>query len=240
MATLQEKLTKLKKLAESERSIGNVDAAENFAAMLQNLLIKHKLSMSELEICEDEIDMEWMDFSGYGIPSTSRRSFWKETLAGVVAKAYGCQIMVQGKSNRLGIIGKKSNRDIAEYTILTLMREANKMADYHYVAIYQKDRLAAKGFKKSFIDGFITRISQRLKKDNPEQETGLIVLNQDFKQTQDWITKKSNLRPSSKIGKTTAQFNPDAYGKGIATANKMDLGGQALGGGNNQGQQRIQ
>ena len=44
-----EKLGKIKAMADSAKEIGNEAEAQAFAAMLQNLLLKHKLDMTDVQ-----------------------------------------------------------------------------------------------------------------------------------------------------------------------------------------------
>ena len=56
MTSLTEKLQKLIAHEKSARATGNLQEAEAFAAKIAELLFRHNLSMSDVEIKQQEID----------------------------------------------------------------------------------------------------------------------------------------------------------------------------------------
>lgn len=132
-----EKLKKIKSHAESAASIGSQTEAETFAAMLQNLLDKHKLEMTDLEYEEEQraepVGSHRIDYSQYeGVKLRRTRVAWIEELANIVARAHHCQILVHSGSSRITLVGRKTDVEVAEYMFIVLHRAAEKLADQEY------------------------------------------------------------------------------------------------------------
>lgn len=75
-----EKLRKLIAMEQSARSIGSLAEAEAFASKVQELLSKHKLEMSEIELDEQEesdpIDWEEVRTDEAGFKTKRGRAAW--------------------------------------------------------------------------------------------------------------------------------------------------------------------
>lgn len=169
---LLDKLQKLKAHAESAEKIGSMEEAEAFAAMLNRLLLKHKLEMTDIDLKREEesepIQEFDIDYTKYpDIEVKKVRIEWQERLAGIIARAHFCRIVVNRYSSRIGIIGRKSDVEIAEYMIITLIRATLNLAKKEHSKYawecYKVDKSTARarGFKRSFIDAFIRRIDER-------------------------------------------------------------------------------
>ncbi len=189
-----EKLAKIKAHADSAEKIGSTEEAQTFAEMLQRLLLKHNLDMSDIEFAKHEVDEPVekfsIDWEQYGLKTKKQRIDWEERLASIVADAHFCRILVSEHSNRIWLVGRKSNAAVAEYLIVTLRRAAKKIA-YLALAEYQRDLKNKSqclicglnkdhhvweshefqrekitdhhGFKASFLAAFVNRIAERLK-----------------------------------------------------------------------------
>jgi predicted DNA-binding transcriptional regulator AlpA len=139
-----DKVVKLKRMAESaEKLPGSEDEAQAFARMFQKLMTDHKIEMSDVEFKEldisDPVIAKFMDYGQYpDLKLKSRRVAWSETLAMVVAKAHFCRSLVYDRSNRVTFVGRKSDREVAEYMFVTLHRAADKLADTAYAEFTTK------------------------------------------------------------------------------------------------------
>lgn len=136
-----EKLAKIKRHADSAKEIGNEAEAQAFATMLQNLLLRHKLDMSDIDyakemqsepIIEHEPETVWgkdgrvyKDFPDVEV--VNKRRQWAEDLAGIITKAYSCRFLVSRGSSMIYFVGHKSNVMQCEYLFLTMLRCADKM-----------------------------------------------------------------------------------------------------------------
>ena len=97
-------LRKLIAQEKSEREIGNLAAAETFAAKAQELLTKHKLDMTEVEFAEEEANEpvigECIDSNDLlGIPAKSKNDRWHSVLISTIAAANFCKVL----SGKLGV-----------------------------------------------------------------------------------------------------------------------------------------
>lgn len=142
------KLAKIKALKESAEAIGSEGEAMAAAAMLNELLMKHKLEISdidyELEIKEEPVDtfsvgggVFYKDGKAYykeypEVEVRSKRLDWSERLAKIVVKAHGCTHLVEPGSSRLYFVGRKSNVAIAEYIYITMFRTIEKLSWKEY------------------------------------------------------------------------------------------------------------
>jgi len=164
-------LDKIRKLlAKADGALTQAEA-EAFAAKAQELLVKHKLGMSDVERAseeaEDPIGHTLFDPDNYpGLRWKSRRVLWEERLAGVVAECHFCLLNVLPGSNLLTFIGRESDRKIAAYLYAMLARTAQQLAEKEY-RIYarlhnERGWRVPPGFKASFYTGFTHAIAQRL------------------------------------------------------------------------------
>jgi hypothetical protein len=167
-ASIIERAKQIRALAESERSLGHEEAAKNFAAILQNLLLKHELDMVDVDAhVENPIETRILDWSEHGLPRSKTRCTWTERLAYLVTRSYGCGFMVTTGTNRLVIVGKRLNRELCEYTLVVLCRSAREVAESEYSVAFRAAYAAGevhrvRGFKKAFLFGFVTRVGERL------------------------------------------------------------------------------
>jgi len=110
MTAVTERLQKLIAMEQSARKIGNIAEAEAFAAKVAELLFRHNLSMSDIEIKEQEqnepIDREY-------VAGNKGRSPWMEILAKAVATACFCKHMIIGKTSTQIFVGRTSDRQAA-------------------------------------------------------------------------------------------------------------------------------
>lgn len=173
-----DKLQKLKAHAESAAKIGSVEEAEAFAAMLQQLMLKHKISMTDIEVAEEaEADpIERLSINWQDIKVRSNRVAWIERLAGIVARAYFCRILVNPGSSRITLVGRKSDIAIAEFMIVTLTRLAERLAKKEFGIVYRQNRQAAHGFKDSFLKSFIIRLDERFREERDAATKGSTAL----------------------------------------------------------------
>jgi hypothetical protein len=133
---LLDKLAKLKRHAESAEAIGSEAEAQAFATMFQKLLLDNKLEMTDLEFATSErvdpVDRSIINWRQYAIKVQRRRVEWMENLAQVTAEAYFCKILVGRGSNFIALVGRRQDRVIAEYMIVTLVRAVERLADEEY------------------------------------------------------------------------------------------------------------
>lgn len=121
-----EKLIKLIAHEKSARGIGNQAEAEAFASRIQELLTRHKLSMSEVEFQfrEEREPIGRTEVRGYDIGGRSKTCLtpWRHQIASAIAYANGshCVYHATDKST-FYFIGRESDREIAKILYVYLI-----------------------------------------------------------------------------------------------------------------------
>lgn len=219
-----ERLRKLKAHADSAAEIGSEAEAQAFAAMFQKILLENKLEMTDIEFKAEEaaepVKRHEIDYSKYPDWEDSRRrgTGWEVKLVSVIARAHFTRPIFYSQSNRVALVGRKSDVAVAEYMIITMVRTAEKIADKEKAKysweVYKRDRstAAARGFKQAFLEGFVQRLFERYedeKKRAASTSTALIRLSGALAAVDKWFEEakkdknsglsdfKSMVRPSS-------------------------------------------
>jgi hypothetical protein len=253
------KIVKMQAQAEGERAIGNEEAANNFAEMINKMLIQHELSPTDLDFArvdrEDPVIELWVDLDHWQVKRTRARIAWQEELARVVAKAHLCTFFLRRGSNSIAFVGTRSHASVAEYTYVTLVRAATKLSNDAWVKEWRSHggKMIERGFRPSWLDGFIMRISERFEiarkaavaeheaaraaKLRPvapgEESTALIRLNGAMTKVQKYVDDRfggGRGRPASYIqGRRGGNSRGLAAGK--AAADAMPIGQKSVAGG---------
>jgi hypothetical protein len=174
-------IRKLQAKAESAQKIGSVAEAEAFAAKVSELLIQHKLSMSEVEIEDqdktDPIAVTFVDQELYSIGFKKTRVGWQEQLAMVIATANFCGVLVNKKSNYVWFVGREADREVAAFIYGKLVPQMKYHSDWDYGQHYREylrngeDVTKLRGFKAAWLAGCIAAIKKRLQ-ENLDSHTG--------------------------------------------------------------------
>ena len=174
-AKLIDRLRKIMAHEVSARSIGSVKEADAFAEKIQDLLLTHKLSLSEVEFreLEQEEPVGELTFEPdeHGFQATSRRLWWQETLAGIIVKANDCELLLRYRSNTVFFVGRTSDRETCAYVFTLLLRGMIAEAEAGYKKLNRHDPERS-NFKKSFYYGAIEELSQRMKRTRQRAEAG--------------------------------------------------------------------
>lgn len=176
-------LKRIKKLitqAEGERSLGNIDAAEAFTAKAHSLLAEHKLELTDLErVKEDEtnpLTYELIHPSLWGDLEQKSRVEFTEDLASTIARAYYCRMLADLESNKLIVLGRKSDVEITKLILAEVMRAALiacetelaqvtiSLTEIPGAAITWGKTGGNEEFRFSFFSGFNGRIANRLRR----------------------------------------------------------------------------
>jgi len=174
------KLLKMQKSREGEAHLGNMAAAESFAAAINKMLIEHELNPSDLdfarasgndpimEIAVHRDGHQFIDNDGkiWKLESKKTRVAWQETLARIVANAHLCSFLIQLHTNNITFVGTKSHATVAEYVYGTLAVTTEAMARIESYIFRLKMKKAgdvkrARGFHEAWLAAFIDRIGQR-------------------------------------------------------------------------------
>lgn len=253
-----EKLAKLRAHAESAAAIGSTAEAETFAAMFQKLLVDHKLEMSDVEFVnldkEEPVDRHYIDYSQYPeVDIKSRRTAWIEDLAMIISHAHFCSILVHRNTSRITLVGRKTDCQVAEYMLMTLIRTADKLADQEYATFttaavkkcarcgrskndpshpvaheFKPNWAKARGFRPAFLKSFIQHLGARYRAEQSARSTGqaLVRINQSHEAVKSWMTD-NKIKTSSEISGYTA-FNRHGVKRGREVADTVNLRADAL------------
>lgn len=234
-------IKKLKKLiahAESARAIGNTAEAAAFAERIQQLLSRHNLSMSEVELHEAEESAIGMEPVPQGIPSVDT---WQRALLANLAAINGChtlehragfQIVVGRRQDRDVVINlyqyfENLGRDLSE----TYLNERQILSSGIFFASYPIHLLGSDNSRRnSFLLGFVAAICQRLQEINKKSveesnnSAALVFLGNRQQENQDWIDKNLNVEertetPINDIDRTAFQRGA-SVGDSVALTDK--------------------
>ncbi len=148
-----DKLGKIKAHMESAKAMGSEAEAEAFAGMLNNLLTKYKLEMTDIQysdhVKEEPVESYWIGggvdyekpwhpkakrvYKNYpDVECPRRRNENCERLAQVLAGYHQCGVMVAERTAAICFVGRKSNVMIVEYLYITMLRVSTTLADKEY------------------------------------------------------------------------------------------------------------
>jgi len=239
MNEILEKLAKIKAQADGAEAIGSQEEAKAFAAKLQQLLIKHKLSLSDVEYMqlekEEDIAEFIIDWEAYDLPVSKKRSTWITYLGNTIAQYHGCLVVTTPGINRMGLIGRESNCKIAEYILVRLIKSCQQMAQEKYNELYyqhwKRNCLESmKGFKKSFYFGFASAVGGRLKeqlKEVPtETSTALVRVGNEIEEILSWVESSSKYKKAKPASISVA--NTVGLTAGQIAGRKVNLNANGL------------
>jgi hypothetical protein len=251
---LLDKLQKIKAMAEGAKVIGSEAEAQAFADMLNRLLTEHKLEMSDLEFekldeaepVERETLHETMArekrLREAGVRTRKVRVDWMERLASTIARAHHCRIIVLPGSSMVSLVGRRSDRAVAEYMIVTLTRAAEGLAEkelgkYRW-EVYKRDGKteAAAGFKRAFLRSFVLRLMERfdeLRRQRTEASDGsmaLMRIDHEQKAADDFMQKLRDDKATQSAPGLRRQVEHHGEGvrRGRTMADGVGLEGKAI------------
>jgi hypothetical protein len=216
VSSITERLQKLIAHERSARDIGNIAEAEAFAAKVAELLFKHNMSMSDVEIKQQEqnedIDRERVVMGG-------SRAAWMEILADAVAKACFCRHMIVLGTSMQIFVGRTSDREAAGALFRHLAgcatsicnREKRSQRERNPYHDARRRQRWAHEWGKSFLLGFAMVVAQRLKAQRQElaasNEGTALVLRKDLALQKWWddqgpkrLARATNLNMRSEEG----------------------------------------
>jgi len=157
------RIQKLVAMRDGAAKVGNQAEAEAFAAKVQDLLMRHKLSMSDVELArqkdDDPVGETLYHPVAHGRKSVGRRVAWQERLASAVARAHFCRIYVWPGSNVVTFVGRESDRLVAVWMFTTLADTAERLAKEAKRQVSWLDD--SPEFRQSWLRGFVAAIASR-------------------------------------------------------------------------------
>ena len=182
MLQVVETLQKLIAHEASARKCGSLAEAEAFASKIQNLLITHKLTMSEVEIAAQERDEPiqqepfYPSDLGGRFRNRSRMQGWMGGLASAIARNFFCRCFETIGKNRLIFVGRATDRSIAVATYRYLANLGMGLCDAECAKIWADAKASDRPlpspapWKRSFLLGYAAGIAKRMKADREEIE----------------------------------------------------------------------
>ena len=206
MTSTVDKIRKMQAHAESAHKIGSEAEAQAFAAKIAELLETHKLQMSDIEFAaqdeEEPVGRNKIDYDAAGIPLTGKRTLWTEQLAGIIARAHFCRILIYRNSSRVTIIGRRSDSEVVTYMITLMYRTAVRLEAEAHKAFRRelradgRLRAEATGFRRAFLLGFVQRLRERyeearLARKVTQSSTALVRVDSSVKAVREWMNQNT-------------------------------------------------
>jgi hypothetical protein len=252
-----EKLRKLIAHEESARSMGSQAEAEAFAGRIAEMLTKHKLERSDVEvqaetaepIGKDTVKPE--DFGGKAPTSRTKAVAWQVSLAQGVCSATGCGLLWSTYSGGAVFCGKQADRESAKslYCYMaglaidqawkngqkekpTIIREVKQMWGE---TSFGHQSQAMKVWRESYLTGFAHAVASRLR-ETVEQELkqaegsmALVHVRKDRAAVEALVHNTSSGKKGCDVGSRFGGMNGDAYMKGQDHGQKVALTSKVLG-----------
>ena len=236
-AKLKDKMQKILDHADSAEKIGNQAEAEAFMKKLNELCLKHKITMANVKAhdpdnSDESIKKEEVERTENGLPVQRKAQEWIWDLAGIIAHANNCSYLVQNGSNRIWFVGRDQDRRFAiymfSYCYKTLLVDCNKeynKAYNHFYAMGMQSQV--KGFPQSFKKGFVSAIRDRLReakeeiKKTTDEETFALITTGQMVAVREYINKMYT-RSASSLGGSSAH-NEHGYASGKKAGSKVSL-----------------
>lgn len=161
---LLKKLNGLKNMADGAAAVGNTQEAEAFAQKFQELLLKHNMSMEDveksslhkkMEMVKDIIDTDDWD-------NTANTSNWTRTLLDIVAYYCLCKVVGMKGSTKCTILGERDNVAMTIYfteQLIAKIMAARSIAWMEYQKHGGAESLYV--FRRGFYKGAVLAISNK-------------------------------------------------------------------------------
>jgi hypothetical protein len=234
-----DKLRKLMAMADGAKAIGNLAEAEAFAAKAQELLLKYKLDMSDVEFAAEELNEPVMDAvinadEMMGVPYKSRQDRWAGILINGIAKANFCRVLGHARCNRYSIVGRASDRAATTALFVYLSKACKEMAPQaarDAGAIHSRT-----SFITAFNLGFAAAIAERLATNLNGlkaglrlngQQTGLVRIDQMVKATNDKFRElfpRTVTARATSIRSSAGYYAGKTYGAAVGINKTLRLG----------------
>lgn len=252
-AAVVEKVRKIKAMAEGK---GTTEAeAQAFAAKMQEMMLRYQLSMSDVEyekVREEEgVEIRFYPHSANtNVPKWAQQKDmkeWARMLAGIIAKANQCKVLFYSDKGStkcvfLSFLGRETNATVCFETMMYLFPAACHIAaraydrEYNrcYFATPRQDTSWMKGYKTSFLFGFVQRMGERFDENQKALEgesnsTALVRLSDAIVVAQRALSKIKLGKPKMLSSQRNDSHNTEGYRAGRKKADELNIGGKALG-----------
>lgn len=249
-----DKIRKLRAMAESAQQTSTEEEARAFAVKVQELVTRYKIEEAELREISGEdqnnpivqIRTPHDGFTKYagkkstaeGFPFKQTRVEWSEKLGSIVAKMNYCRMLVIPGVNTLVFVGRRVEAQAAVDTFVYLAAVAERVAWVEY-QIYFDECAAegcpekARGFRKSFLLGFVDRLTEKYEQRMSEMRSewlqnnkALVVLRDALREVDDYVASNIKTRNVKRAARTVA--NASGFMRGREVANGIGFGSKKV------------
>jgi hypothetical protein len=254
--SVMDKLRKLIAHEQSAQSMGSQAEAEAFADRIAEMLIKHKLERSDVEvqaetaepIGKDTVKPE--DFGGKVPTSRTKAVAWQVSLAQGVCSATGCGLLWSTYDGGAVFCGKSADRESAKglycYMGALAIDQAWKIGQKEKPAIIREVKRmwgetsfghqsqAMKVWRESYLTGFANEVASRLRETvkqemvKAEGSTAMVHVRKDQAAVEAFIHNTSSGKKGCDVGSRFGRMNYDAYSKGQDHGQKVALTDKVL------------
>jgi len=215
-----EKIKKLLALSTSP----NENEASTALRMAMDMLSKHNLSMTEINVEKKEsVEHEEVKFTG------KRFSTWRTELLNSVSDAHYCHILKVSGTGVYYIIGKQTNRQ-ATILMFTYLANVVEFECKSHMASLSLTKQEGKTYANSFKLGMVHRLRQRLtEKKNSiilESKSNALIKVDPYTlskaENNDYIRSKFRVTQQQE---SNSRINGSAYAQGDRAGNRVGLNG---------------
>ncbi|HKO43360.1 MAG TPA: DUF2786 domain-containing protein [Pyrinomonadaceae bacterium] len=228
-----DKIKKLIRHEQSARQCSTPEEAAAFATRVQELLIKHKIEMSQVSVDEEPetstVGEETVRSGHYSVRfGRGYVPLEDSRLMRVVAEAHFCAAIGLPGTNTILLVGAEEDRAISvemfRFLASTMKRQARAER-----AIYKQRRLSVRMFLPDFYRGFTNTVGRRYRELRQTNACTALV-------RADALVKRyveSNYETvESQPRKRKGRINRNGYFAGVVAGSQVDLGTNVLGGSN--------
>lgn len=225
-----DKIRKLIRHERSARGIGSAAEAEAFAGKIHELLLQHKISMSEVTV-DDEAEQarvgeEEIPTGGKPRYGSVRRE--DNCLMNVVAKHHFCQAIVISGTNLIVLVGAEEDRAVVTEMFQFLSSTMKRLARLEEEKA-KAARRSIRKFKPHFYLGFTRAINRRYAKMREVADASSMALVRADALVKSYVRENHNTQ-AAKPRKEKKRINKGAYFAGVAAGSQCSLGTNVLGG----------
>lgn len=223
-----DKIKKLIRHEQSARVCSTPQEAEAFAARIQELLIKHKIEMSEVRVDdepEEKVGEETVAAGrtirygrGASVPAADSR------LMRVVAEAHFCQAIGIPQSNTVLVVGAEEDRAVAVEMFRFLVGTMKRLARVEEEKTRAR-RHSVRKFKPYFYRGFTAAVVRRYEEMRQTNDCQALV-------RADALVKRyveSNYETVEVKPRKPSRMNKNGYFAGVIAGRNVDLKTSVLG-----------
>ncbi len=233
-------LEKIQKLMALARGGANVNESANAFAHAQALLMKHRISMAEVELAATAFKQPDENIVEGTKPlySGQRIIHWKSSLGDNLARLNHCSMFYYNyrnpKSIKYLLVGRPSDMEIVHYMFESIVVQIERLCKDTMKAGFGEGKTWSNNFKHGAVETVIKRLREENQKVRDEYKgtAALVFVDRRGVEVTEWIAK------NMKLGKTqntnVARQDQSARDMGRAAGNRVSLN-KGIGGGGSRG-----